>query len=79
MRPTNQVLRDVKKTPGCNTTAYTSNQTVGMTLSGVRRKERDYQTRLFTLKHKEGIDVDGFCSTFVYWCHMSCAFWLPQI
>lgn len=57
MRPTNQVLRDVKRTPGCNNRTWTSNQAVGNTLSGIVRKERDYQIRLLTLKYKDDEDI----------------------
>ena len=42
MRPTNLVLKDVKKTPGCLTANWTPNSTIGLTFSGIVRKESDY-------------------------------------
>jgi len=42
MCPTNCILKDVKKTPGCQSATWTSNSTLGNTLSAITRKELDY-------------------------------------
>jgi len=78
MRATTAVRKDVKKTPGCNSTSWNANSTIGITLSGVYRKERDYQAKLMSLI-ASGEEITEYSPTFVHWSHMSCAFWLPQI
>lgn len=79
MRPTNCVILEARKTPGCESATWTSNNTRNMPLSGITRKERDYQVILYTLFHIEGKDIASYAETFVHWVHLSCCFWSPEI
>lgn len=78
MTPTNLILKDVRKTPKCQSTTWTSNNTVGNTLSAITRKELDYQKKLAQLKGTvSSEEYNSYAQNFLYWTHMSCAFWLP--
>lgn len=76
MGPTNKVQRHVQKTPGCQGNTWTNNKTIDNTLSAITRKELDYQKKLHAVPEKER---DQYQSTFLYWTHLSCAFWLPGV
>jgi hypothetical protein len=78
MAPTNYIHKDVRNTPGCQSATWTLNNTVNNTLSAITRKEHDYQKRLMQLQQK-GVDISSFQPAFLYWTHLSCAFWLPQV